>query len=130
MLPRLFLLLLSGLALLGCRRGASESPPAERTSDQTVTSSEVKLSLGDPIVQKALQLSGLIDQLPFKVEWQNISGGPQTLEAFRAGALDGGAVGDTPPIHATFTGFDVKIVAVLVRDAQVFQFALAPGVRA
>jgi len=130
MLPRVLFLMLSALAVLGCSRGASGSPPAERSSDPEPASSEVKLSLGDPVVQKALQLSGAIDQLPFKVEWQNISGGPQTLEAFRAGALDGGAVGDTPPIHATFTGLDVKIVAVLVRDAQVFQFALAPGIKA
>lgn len=131
MFAPVLLLLVSALALLGCGRDLPGSAAARGSSDGAATSlSEVKLSLGDPVVQRALQLSGTIDQLPFKVEWQNISGGPQTLEAFRAGALDGGAVGDTPPIHATFTGLDVKIVAVLVRDAQVFQFALAPGVRA
>jgi sulfonate transport system substrate-binding protein len=117
------------LALLGCGRGAPEASGKTKSSAPT-SSSQVRLSLGDPVVQKALQLSGEIDRLPFKVDWQNISGGPQTLEAFRAGVLDGGAVGDTPPIHATFTGLDVKIVAVLVRDTQVFQLALAPGVKA
>ncbi len=133
MFPRVLLFLMFALAVLGCDRGAPGSAPAKRSDVSAEPSShvsEVKLSLGDPVVQKALQLSGAIDQLPFKVEWQNISGGPQTLEAFRAGALDGGAVGDTPPIHATFTGVDVKIVAVLVRDAQVFQLALAPGFKA
>jgi sulfonate transport system substrate-binding protein len=130
---RALICLLFALALFGCDRGAPGSAPTATASSAGTTPSaltEVKLSLGDPAVQKALQLSGQLDKLPFKVEWQNITGGPQTLEAFRAGVLDGGSVGDTPPIHATFTGLDVKIVAVLVRDAQVFQLALAPGVKA
>ena len=42
------------------------------------------------------------------------SGGPQTTEAFRANALDIGSVADIPPIHATWTGLDVKIVAARV----------------
>jgi sulfonate transport system substrate-binding protein len=133
MFHRVLPLLLSALALFDCGRGAAGSAPSASGSSVGATPNalaDVKLSLGDPVVQKALQLSGELDKLPFKVEWQNISGGPQTLEAFRAGVLDGGSVGDTPPIHATFTGLDVKIVAVLVRDAQVFQLALAPGVKA
>jgi sulfonate transport system substrate-binding protein len=133
MLLRVLSLSLSALALLGCGHGSPGSAPAASGSGVSAAPSalaDVKLSLGDPVVQKALQLSGELDKLPFKVDWQNISGGPQTLEAFRAGVLDGGSVGDTPPIHATFTGLDVKIVAVLVRDAQVFQLALAPGVKA
>jgi hypothetical protein len=66
--------------------------------------------------------------LPFTVNWQNISGGPQTIEAFRAGVLDGGAVGDTPPIHAQLTGLDIKIITVQVLEKPVYQLALAPGV--
>jgi sulfonate transport system substrate-binding protein len=128
---RVLTCLLFALALSGCGRGAPGSAPVPSGGGAApIASTEVKLSLGDPVVQKALQLSGQLDKLSFKVDWQNISGGPQTLEAFRAGVLDGGSVGDTPPIHATFTGLDVKIVAVLVRDAQVFQLALAPGVKA
>ena len=45
-----------------------------------------------------------IDKLDFDVEWANITGGPKTLEAFRADALDVGSVADIPPIHATWTG--------------------------
>ncbi|MFX9061708.1 hypothetical protein ABTN34_18150, partial [Acinetobacter baumannii] len=47
-----------------------------------------KLVIGDPQTQIALKLSGEIDKLPFQVTWANISGGPQTIEAFRANALD------------------------------------------
>jgi sulfonate transport system substrate-binding protein len=90
---------------------------------------ETKLRIGDPKVQKQLELSGLISELPCAIEWHNMTGGPQTLEAFRAGALDAGSVGDTPPIHAAFTGLPVKIIAVQLRDKPSFKLAVAPAVK-
>ncbi|TIP84087.1 MAG: ABC transporter, partial [Mesorhizobium sp.] len=90
------------------------------------------LRIGDPETQRALELSGLIDQLPFEVEWANISGGPQTIEAFRANALDVGSVADIPPIHATWTGLKVKIIAAKFRKDPIahpiYQLGIAPGV--
>lgn len=65
----------------------------------------------------ALELSGLIKDLEgFTVEFANISGDPQTTEAFRANALDVGSVADIPPIHATWTGLDVRIIAAGYRQ--------------
>jgi sulfonate transport system substrate-binding protein len=90
--------------------------------------STTRLVIGDPLVQKQLGLEGRIGALPFVAEFQNLSGGPQTIEAFRAGALDASAVGDTPPIHAAFTGLDVKIVAAQFRERPTFELAVAPGV--
>jgi sulfonate transport system substrate-binding protein len=90
--------------------------------------SSTTLELGDPSVQRQLELTQALGSLPFTVHWQNISGGPQTIEAFRAGVLDGGAVGDTPPIHAQLTGLDIKIIAVQVRKKALYQLAVAPGV--
>lgn len=92
-----------------------------------------KIIVGDPTTQKALQLSGEIDQLPF-VEWANLSGGPQTTEAFRAGALDAGSVAEIPPIHARWTGLQTKIIASRFRvdplHHPVYEFGVAPGVTA
>lgn len=85
------------------------------------------LRLGDPQTQKRLELTGQLDTLPFSVEWHQLSGGPQTIEAFRAAALDGGTVGDTPPIHAIFTGLDVKIISVQVRTKPAMRLATSPG---
>lgn len=89
------------------------------------------LVIGDPTTQRALQLSGEIDRLPFRVEWANISGGPRTIEAFRANALDVGAVADIPPIHAVWTGLPVKIVAAKFRQDPIshpiYQLGIAPG---
>ena len=93
--------------------------------------SGTKLIIGDPTTQQALELSGEADKLPFKIEWANISGGPQTIEAFRARALDLGAVADIPPLHATWTGLEVKVVAAKFRidplNHPIYVIGIAPG---
>ena len=90
------------------------------------------LRVGDPTTQKALEFSGLIDQLTFKVEWANISGGPQSTEAFRAQALDVSAVAEIPAIHATWTDLPVRIIAAKFRKDfianPIYEFGIAPGV--
>ncbi|MFJ5699642.1 ABC transporter substrate-binding protein [Arthrobacter sp. NPDC093139] len=90
------------------------------------------IKVGDPTIHVALELSGLIKELDgINVEFANISGGPQTTEAFRANALDVGSVADIPPIHATWTGLDVRIIASAYRQDAVnhplYELGVAPG---
>lgn len=89
------------------------------------------LRVGDPATQTALEASGLIDELDVDVEWANISGGPKTLEAFRADALDVGAVADIPPLFAHWTGTDVRIVATRETEDPLehptYELGVAPG---
>jgi sulfonate transport system substrate-binding protein len=124
------LTLLASFALPACGR-SNAAVSSERLALTAALPEQVpsgtRLRLGDPAVQKQLEQSGYLRELPFVAEWQNISGGPYTLEAFRAQALDGGAVGDTPPIHAAFTGLDVKIIAVQRREKPIVALAIAPG---
>lgn len=47
-----------------------------------------------------------------RVEWAQFGAGPPLLEAMRAGAIDIGAVGDTPPIFAQAAGAPIVYVAV------------------
>jgi sulfonate transport system substrate-binding protein len=108
------------------REGGVKLPPGAPLPDDFPAST--RLEIGDPAVERQLAITGGLQALPFEASFHNISGGPQTIEAFRAGALDGGSVGDTPPIHAAFTGLDVKIVAVQYREKPMYQLALAPGV--
>jgi sulfonate transport system substrate-binding protein len=122
-------LLLGGM-LSGCETAHDAAPTAKLPLQAAIPNAfprDTTLRLGDPLVQKQLTLSGELAALPFTPDWHNISGGPDTIEAFRAGVLDGGAVGDTPPIHAAFTGLDVKIIAVQMREAPTFKLAVAPG---
>jgi sulfonate transport system substrate-binding protein len=76
----------------------------------------VTLTIGDPTTQRVLEHTGWIKQLPFKVKWAEIAGGPQVTEAFHARVLDVGSSADIPPIHATWVGIPVKIIAVRLRQ--------------
>ncbi|MEU8207726.1 ABC transporter substrate-binding protein [Micromonospora sp. NPDC049044] len=91
------------------------------------------LVIGDKEHQKAIEFSGEAEKLTFEVQWANISGGPQTLEAFRAKALDIGAVADIPPIHSHWTGIPTKIVAAKYRqdplNHALYRLGVAPGAR-
>ncbi|MBK4216759.1 ABC transporter substrate-binding protein [Paracoccus caeni] len=88
------------------------------------------LRIGDPLIQKALELSGLIDELSFTVEWANISGGPQSSEAFRANALDISSVAEIPSIHATWTNLPVRNIAYREREDPlahpIYRFGITP----
>ncbi|MDQ7260968.1 ABC transporter substrate-binding protein [Paracoccus sp. PS-1] len=89
------------------------------------------LRVGDPVTQKALEISGLIDELGFKVEWANISGGPQTSEAFRAKALDLASVAEIPSIHATWNDLPVRNIAYRERQDPIahpiYRFGVTPA---
>ncbi|MGC4868164.1 ABC transporter substrate-binding protein [Micromonospora sp. DT53] len=91
-----------------------------------------KLVVGDKEHQKAIEFSGEAEKFTFEVEWANLSGGPQTLEAFRADALDVGAVADIPPIHSRWTNIPTKIVASKYRqdplNHAIYRLGIAPGV--
>jgi sulfonate transport system substrate-binding protein len=93
------------------------------------------LRVGDPSVQAALQASGIQKQLDdegVKLQYANLSGGPETIEAFRGNKLDCGAVADIPSLFAAWTGTSTKIVfqAVTVDPLQhpTYKLGVAPGV--
>jgi sulfonate transport system substrate-binding protein len=69
------------------------------------------LRVGDPVSKWIFQHNGWDKTLPFKIQWAEITGGPDTTEAFHAGALDVGLGANVPPIHADWAGIPVRIVA-------------------
>jgi sulfonate transport system substrate-binding protein len=90
----------------------------------------VTLTIGDPATQKVLEHLGWLKNLPFAVKWAKISGGPAVTEAFHARALDIGSSADMPPIHATWVGIPVKIIAVRLRldslNHPTYELGIAP----
>ena len=69
------------------------------------------------------------------MKWAKITGGPAVTEAFHAKALDVGSAADMPPIHATWVGIPVKIIAVRQRldplNHPLYELGVAPhsGIR-
>lgn len=90
------------------------------------------LTIGDPVTQKALEVSGLGKELTFEVKWANISGGPKATEAFRAKALDVSAVAEIPSIFAQWNNLPVRNIAYSERRDPIanpiYRFGIAPGV--
>ena len=95
-----------GLAGLTACDSASGSDGPKLAADAAIPDkvpSGTVLRVGDPATQTAIEASGLDEELKdegVEVEWANISGGPKTLEAFRADAIDVGSVADIPPLFA------------------------------
>lgn len=71
----------------------------------------VTLTVGDPVTQWVVEHNGWAKNLPFRIKWVRITGGPDVTEAFHADALDVGLGANIPPIHAQWVGIPIKIIA-------------------
>ncbi|WP_229069089.1 ABC transporter substrate-binding protein [Actinoplanes sp. DH11] len=115
---------------------AEEAGPAlELTAalPESVPSGTV-LRIGDPAFEAVAKASGLDKELTgagIEVAWANISGGPQSIQAFRADKLDCSAVADIPSLFAAWTGTATKIIFQSVTvdplTYPIYQLGVAPG---
>lgn len=126
-------LLAGGLALAACGKAGSEPTGPQLALDAPLPQAVppgTKLVIGDPTTQRVLEHNGWVKELPFEVEWAQISGGPAVTEAFHAKALDVGSAANIPPIHAVWVGIPVKMIAVRLRaephEHPLFELAVSP----
>jgi sulfonate transport system substrate-binding protein len=73
----------------------------------------VTLNVGDQKgtgAEAVLSAAGLLNTLPFKVNWSDFTSGPPMLQAMASGSVDIGGVGDAPPVFAASGGEAVEIV--------------------
>jgi sulfonate transport system substrate-binding protein len=109
---RLLPLLGALLVLVGCG-GTDGAENAAIRKDGSVDLSKVTLRVGDQKAgsQALLQAAGELSGVKYRIAWSQFTSGPPLLEAANAGAIDVGAVGNTPPIFAAAAGSKIKIVA-------------------
>jgi len=127
-------LLAGGLALTACGKAGADKPSGPALALDAplpeVVPPGTKLVIGDPTTQRVLEHTGWIKELPFEVQWAQISGGPGVTEAFHAKALDVGSAANIPPIHAVWVGIPVKMVAVRLRadphEHPLFELGISP----
>lgn len=112
-------LLAGGLSVAACgKAGADKAAGPQLALDAPLPETippGTKLVIGDPTTQRVLAYTGWDKELPFEVQWAQISGGPQVTEAFHAKALDVGSAANIPPIHAVWVGIPVRMIAVRLR---------------
>lgn len=81
-------------------------------------------------VRSLLEASGVLDQIPYEIEFAQFSYGAAIVEALGAGHVDIGGVGSTPPLFGAATGSNFRVAAtiafrnkrdagLLVRDDQI-----------
>jgi sulfonate transport system substrate-binding protein len=90
---------------------ASASTGASPSSSASLSS--VTLNVGDQKgtgAEAILKAAGLLNTLPFHVNWSDFTSGPPMLEAMASGSVDVGGVGDAPPVFAAAGGEGVVIV--------------------
>lgn len=106
-------LLLLTVAITAC--GAGTTPVDQGVPDE-VDAGElagVTLRVADQKggSQALLTAAGLLDDLPYEIEWSTFTSGPPLLEAISAGGADIGRVGNTPPIFAAAANAKLAVVA-------------------
>ena len=115
---------LAGLAATACSSSSSSSSSSAASSAAASTSasaspsssvslSSVTLNVGDQKgtgAEAILKAAGLLNSLPFHVNWSDFTSGPPMLEAMASGSVDVGGVGDAPPVFAAAGGEGVEIV--------------------
>lgn len=135
MITRIALLAASVIALAACAdNGGGTTLELSAALPDTVPSG-TEIRIGDPSIQAIVQASGLDKELTdagVQVRWANISGGPQSIQAFRADKLDCSAVADIPSLFAAWTGTSTKIVFQSVTldplRKPIYELGVAPGV--
>lgn len=88
--------------------------PALRSAHAAGTKTlRVGVQKGEPILMTAKANQEFGKHLPagWSVEWTEFQFGPPLLEAMRAGSIDLGAVGDTPPVFAQAARADLLYLA-------------------
>ncbi|WP_235568442.1 ABC transporter substrate-binding protein [Mycobacterium sp. Root135] len=74
--------------------------------------SDVTLQVGDQKggTESLLNAAGVLNDLPYKVEFSTFTSGPPQIEAATAGKIDFAVTGNTPPIFGAASGAKVKVV--------------------
>src|SRR4051794_6021903 len=91
------------LALAACGTSPATAPKAAVPDPVGADElAKVTLKIGDQKggSKSLLTAAGLLDDLPYKIEWATFTSGPPLLEAVSAGGVHIGRVGNTPPIFA------------------------------
>jgi sulfonate transport system substrate-binding protein len=66
-----------------------------------------------------MEAAGVLEGVPYTIEWSLFAGAPMLLEAINAGAIDTGSVGDAPLVSGLAAHIPIKAVAVVQSDAAV-----------
>jgi sulfonate transport system substrate-binding protein len=93
--------------LLGSAAGASLAAASPARAQSAV------LRMGDQRgnVRALMEAAGVLDGLPYRLEWSEFAAAAPLAEAMAAGAVDGGNIGDAPFTFAYAGGVPIRAIA-------------------
>lgn len=80
----------------------------------SLTAQAQTLTVGDQSynAQAVMEAAGVLDNLPYTLEWKQFTAGSPVAEALNANSLDIGLLGDAPVLFLGALGAPIKVVAV------------------
>jgi sulfonate transport system substrate-binding protein len=126
-------LVLHTIKWFGRGPGTAEQHAAAAISVPDTVPPGIELAISDNVTQQVFAQTGWAKELPFKIKWVAIAGGPAISEAMNAKALDAAVASDIPPIQSRWSGVPVRIIGIHGRQFPerfpAFKYAVAPGAR-
>ena len=112
---RRLLAMLPAAALLGACGKAGDAGEAASTG-AAVDLSKVTVVLGDQVklLRTKAEAAGVLNDLPYKIQWASFQGAAPLFEAVVSGDVDTAMAADTPALAAAAGGARVKVVAASV----------------
>ncbi|MBH3450227.1 ABC transporter substrate-binding protein [Pseudomonas putida] len=83
-------------------------------SSLSLTAAAQTLVVGDQSfnARAVMEAAGVLDDLPYTLEWKQFTAGSPVAEALNTGSLDIGLLGDAPPLFLGALGAPIKVIAV------------------
>ena len=83
-------------------------------SSLSLTAAAQTLVVGDQSfnARAVMEAAGVLDDLPYTLEWKQFTAGSPVAEALNVGSLDIGLLGDAPPLFLGALGAPIKVIAV------------------
>jgi len=121
---RRLLAMLPAAALLGAC--GKEAPSAAAGAPDL---SKVKLVLGDQVklLRTKAEAAGVLENLPYQIEWASFQGAAPLFEAVVSGDVDTAMAADTPALAAAAGGARVKVIAASVSSPKGVAILVPPG---
>ncbi len=69
--------------------------------------------------QPLMQAAGVLDSLPYRLEWSQFAGAPMLMEALNADAIDAGGIGDAPFVSGIASAIPMSAVSATQSDGAV-----------
>lgn len=102
--------LASALVACGTQEPTTTAVP-EPVSDTELAKVTLRVADQKGGSQALLKAAGLLDDVPYAIDWSTFTSGPPLLEAVSSGGVDIGRVGNTPPIFAAAANRKIAAVA-------------------